>query len=312
MLRICINKCSGVWHVYSERWRRPSVQRLLVSGPFVKASITLLCLWWGGVAPGLAQIYRWTDDAGRVHFTDNPGTIPPERRKHSRQLPPDTTGSGDAADVPSRSLAPSVPTATADSPQPAASESAAHLQEQARTLEEQIAAALQERQTYLDQLNAIREVQASPAFGQQRRHIDELGRSLAAVERRLDTLYAARQQVQAKLQEREQVASPAPAGQDPQEAVLLDKQGHDRAYWRQRLEPLQARLRQAQEQRQAILAQLAAPIEEGRSFGRRGVEVLRHAHALERLEQDIRTTETALQALRQDAPRAGAPVEWLQ
>jgi hypothetical protein len=207
---------------------------------------------------------------------------------------------------------PTVPTTTTGSTPPASPESASLLQEQARTLDEQIAAALQERQTYLDQLKAIREVRASPAFGQQRRQIDELGRSLAAVERRLDTLYAARQQVQTKLQGSEpSAARPAPAGQGPQGAVVLDKQGHDRAYWRQRLEPLQAQLRQAQEQRQALLAQLA-PEDERRSFGRRGVEVLRHTQALERIEQTIRTTETALQALQQDATRAGAPAEWLQ
>jgi hypothetical protein len=279
----------------------------------VKVWLMLLCLWWGSATPGLAQIYRWTDDAGRVHFTDNPGTIPPERRAHSRQLAPDTAGSENTIDVPASTPAPTVPTATTDSPQPAATENASLLQEQAHILDEQIAAALQERQTYLDQLNAIREVQASPFFGQQRRRIDELGRSLAAVEERLDTLYAARQQVQAKLAGSEPAAArPAPTGQDLQGSVLLDKEGHDRAYWRRRLEPLQARLRQAQEQRQAVLAQLAAPIEERSSFGRRGVEVLRHTQALERAEQDIRTTETALQALWQDATRAGAPAEWLQ
>src|SRR6516165_1045000 len=35
----------------------------------------------------VAQIYRWTDETGRVHFTNNPDSIPPDRRPDSRQLP---------------------------------------------------------------------------------------------------------------------------------------------------------------------------------------------------------------------------------
>ena len=93
---------------------------------------------------------------------------------------------------------------------------------------------------------------------------------------------------------------------------MRDNRGHNRAYWRRRFEPLQARLRQAQKQRQTVLAQLEAPLKKRNSFGRRGVEVLRYTQALERAGQDIRTTETALQGLRQDATRAGAPAEWLQ
>ena len=313
MVKICINKCGGVWHVCSERWRCLDAQQLLVSGPLARASIMLLALLWGSVVPGLAQIYRWTDDTGRIHFTDNPSTIPPERREHSQPLSPATTGSEGATEAQTEPPVPPASTTTTDSPPSAVPESASLLQEQARTLDEQIAAALQERQTYLDQLNAIREVRANPAFGRQRRQIDELGRSLAAVERRLDTLYAAQQQVQAKLQESEPgTARPAPTGQGPPGTVVRDNRGHNRAYWRRRFEPLQARLRQAQKQRQAVLAQLEAPLEKRSSFGRRGVEVLRYTQALERAAQDIRTTETALQALRQDATRAGAPAEWLQ
>ena len=102
-----------------------------------------------------------------------------------------------------------------------------------------------------------------------------------------------------------------PAQQGPPGEVVFDNQGHDRAYWRRRLEALQAQLRQAQGQRKALLEQLA-PEEQRQAFGRRGVEVLRQTQALERLERDMRGTEAALQVLRQDAAQAGAPAEWLQ
>ena len=44
MVKICINKCGGVWHVCSERWRCLDAQQLLVSGPLARASIMLLAL----------------------------------------------------------------------------------------------------------------------------------------------------------------------------------------------------------------------------------------------------------------------------
>lgn len=311
MWRICINKCSGGWHVYRNCWGHPDGHRILASGPMAQVWLILLCLLWVSVIPGLAEVYRWTDEAGRVHFTDNPDTIPPERRGHSRQLSPPTTTPEGTTDVPAGPRVPTTPTVTTGSPQPAAPEDVSLLQRQARALEEQIAAALQARQKYLDQLKAVREVRASPDFGRQRRQIDELGRSLAAVERQLDTLYAELRQVQAKLQETGQATQPPPTGKRPPGEAVLDNQGHDRTYWRQRLEALQTRLRQAQEQRQATLAQLGSE-EERRAFGRRGVEVLRNTRTLEQLNQEIRDTEAALEALRQDATRASAPVEWLQ
>jgi septal ring factor EnvC (AmiA/AmiB activator) len=72
-------------------------------------------------------------------------------------------------------------------------------------------------------------------------------------------------------------------------------------------------LRLAREQRQALLGQLTGELaEEDRTFGRRGREVLELANTLEQLNQDIHTTETALQALRREATNAGAPPQWLE
>jgi hypothetical protein len=210
-------------------------------------------------------------------------------------------------------LAPGVPPATTDSPQPAASERALLLQKQAQTLEDQVAAALRERQQLFGQINATRSIRLNPFSGAlERRQIDEQGRTLAAVEKRLDALNAELQQVQAKLQELEQGTGPVPLERGLQREPMLDNQGHDWTYWRQQLDALRTQLQQAQEKRRALLENLGADSRERRGFGRRGYEVLQQTRMLEQTEQEIRETEAALEVLQQDATRAGAPAEWLQ
>jgi hypothetical protein len=134
---------------------------------------------------------------------------------------------------------------------------------------------------------------------------------LATVELQLDSLYAELQQARAAEQAQQQTAPPPATGNAPQEA-LFDAQGRDQTYWQQRAAALQARLQQAREQRQAILAQLAAPLEERSAFGRRGREVVQLVQALERTTQELRSAEAAWQALQQEANRTGAPAAWLQ
>ena len=46
--------------------------------------IALVWLIWGSVSPALAEVYRWTDSAGKIHLTDNPDTIPPAYRARAR------------------------------------------------------------------------------------------------------------------------------------------------------------------------------------------------------------------------------------
>jgi Domain of unknown function (DUF4124) len=270
----------------------------------------LLWICWLSVMPGLAQVYRWTDKDGRLHYTDNPEAIPADRRPYSRPLsPPDT---GDTSRSAPTSPSPPQPSAPRSAPHEPPAEIAL-LQQQARRLEQQIAVILQERQDLLAQLKAVRPIRMNPAFGQQRRRVDEAGHVLAEVEKQLDALYAELQEVQATLQEREQAQ---PSGRIPSTApgeVVVDTQGHDQAYWRQRVASVQAQLQHAREQRQAILTQLAPETPEERSaFGRRGREVLQLVEALERTTQDIRAAEAALQAVRQEAYQAGAPAAWLQ
>src|SRR5262245_65737824 len=86
--------------------------------PMRKFCLLLLCVISLPVMVSVAQIYRWTDETGRVHFTNNPDTIPPDRRPDSRQLPPDRPDTSPPARVappvspPSAPLPPGAPSAT--------------------------------------------------------------------------------------------------------------------------------------------------------------------------------------------------------
>ena len=66
---------------------------------------------WAGLVWG--QIYRWTDGAGQVHFTDNPSRIPPEYRANTTvysvttpTTPEAPTPSGEEAKAPAPLSAP--------------------------------------------------------------------------------------------------------------------------------------------------------------------------------------------------------------
>jgi DNA repair exonuclease SbcCD ATPase subunit len=146
-------------------------------------------------------------------------------------------------------------------------------------------------------------VHATPEFVRQRRQIAELGHALLTVEQRLDDLEQALQQLQAQ-------DAPPPAPSD----MILDQAGHDAAYWQGRIAAARERLQQAHMQRRDLLSQLAAIAggEEQRLMGRQGHEVLQLAPALQQVEQEIDTAEAALQAVQQEALRAGAPRAWLQ
>ena len=268
--------------------------------------IALVWLIWASVSPALAEVYRWTDDAGKVHLTDNPDTIPPAYRTRAR-----ASGSGIPAteETPAGNVQPSPPqpppagrTPTAQAPAPAAAPTTPEIAE----LERQIAAARQERQTYLEQLTSEWPVHANPLFVRQRRQIAELGYALLNVEQQLDTLQAALEQAQQQLHARH---APPPEQSD----VVLDRAGNDATYWQQRVIAARERLQQASMQRRDLLTQLAAVAgaEQG-IVGRQGYEMLQQAQALQQTEQEIAAAETALQAVQQEALQAGAPRAWLQ
>jgi hypothetical protein len=173
-------------------------------------------------------------------------------------------------------------------------------------LERRIAAARQERQTYLEQLSSEREVHANPLFVRQRRQIAELGSALLTVEQQLDTLQAALEQAQQQLQARH---TPPPAQRD----IVFDRAGNDATYWQQRMTTARERLQQAHRQRRDLLTRLAAVAGgDERIMGRQGYEVLQQAQALQQVEQEIDAAEAALQAVQHEALQAGAPRAWLQ
>jgi hypothetical protein len=53
----------------------------------VAALIGSVLLFWAAPEPARAEIYKWVDKKGRVHYTDNPDQLPePQRSKVLREL----------------------------------------------------------------------------------------------------------------------------------------------------------------------------------------------------------------------------------
>jgi hypothetical protein len=122
-------------------------------------------------------------------------------------------------------------TPTSQAPAPAATPTTPDIAE----LEQQIAAARQERQTYLEQLSSEQPVYANPLFVRQRRQIAELGYALLTVEQQLDALQAALEQAQ---QHQQALHAPPPE----QSGIILDQAGNDVTYWQQRVTAVRERL----------------------------------------------------------------------
>ena len=264
--------------------------------------IALVWLIWVSVSPALAEVYRWTDEAGKIHLTDNLDTIPPAYRARARASGADTPAADETPSVDAPPSPPQPPPVerppASQTSEPSDAPSAQHIAE----LEQQIAMARQERQTYLEQLSSIRDVQATPQFVRQRRQIAALGQALMMVEQQLDTLEQALQQLQAR-------HTPPPEASD----MVLDTAGNDATYWQRRVTTARERLQQAQMQRRDLLTQFAA-VDGGeeRVMGRQGHEVLQQAQALKQVEQEIDAAKAVLQAVQQEALQAGAPQAWLQ
>jgi hypothetical protein len=274
--------------------------------------IALVWLIGVSVSPALAELYRWRDATGKVHITDNPATIPPAYRDRARASGSGTPASDETPDadseldVPPPEPPPSQPPPARSRPASQDATSPLPTGPQIAELEQKIAVARQERQTYLEQLSGERAVHATPEFVRQRRQIAELGRALLTVEQQLDTLYAELEQAQKQLQEQQDSPAERPE-------VVLDKEGHDATYWHRRVTVARERMQQAQAQRREILTQFStAAGGELRTAERQGRGILQQAQALQQIEQEIDAAETAIQAMRQEARQAGAPEAWLQ
>jgi hypothetical protein len=275
--------------------------------------IVLVWLFWASVSPALAELYRWTDATGKVHITDNLATIPPAYRERARASGSGTPASNETPDAdserdrpppqPSPTQRPSARSAPASQ---AATPSVSSMRPQIVELEQKIAMARQERQTYLERLDSERAVHAMPVFVRQRRQIAEWGRALLMVEQQLDTFYDELEQARKQFQA--QQAAP-PERQD----VVLDNQGRDATYWQSRSTAIRDQMQQAQTLRRDLLTQLAATtVGDLRTVERQGGDILRQARSLQQVDQEIDATEAAMEAMRQEAFQAGAPAEWLQ
>ncbi|MCZ6872391.1 MAG: DUF4124 domain-containing protein [bacterium] len=273
-----------------------------------KLGLFILFLAWLSATPSQAQIYRWVDKDGKVHFTDNQSRIPADRIDQSRKLLSDPVQEQPAESATPAPAAASPATTSTEPPTLRPSEAPSRLRQQAEDLKGQIEAQDSIRQDYLDELKAIRPVSANPLAVRIRRKVDRLGQSLADVEHRLDALHDELGQIELKLQQtqRQQLGDATP--QSPPPDVVFDRNSHNRAYWQRRVASVRDRLNQAKQERQIILGQLSAEP----TTGRRGKDVLRLVHDLDGLEQDRRAAETELQALRQKAAKAGAPPAWLE
>ena len=265
--------------------------------------IALWWLLWVSISPALAQLYRWTDDAGKSHITDNPATIPPAYRERARSSTSEAPAADTNADTPA--VAPPPPARPPAPSQPLAQDASAAVVSQIQELQQQITTARQERQTHLEQLRDARPVQTMPVFVRQRRQIAEAGRALLTVEQQIDTLSAVLEQAQQQLQAQQTPTAQSTTG--------FDKEGHDETYWQRRLRVVRDRMSQAQAQRRELLSQLAAAAgEDQRAAERQGRALLQLAQALQQAEQDIDAAATSLQALKQEALGVGAPTAWLQ
>jgi hypothetical protein len=275
--------------------------------------IVLVWLFWASVSPALAELYRWTDATGKVHITDNLATIPPAYRERARASGSGTPASHETPDTDSEMDVPPPqpsptrrPYARSAPASQAATPSVSSMRPQIVELEQKIAMARQERQTYLEQLDSERAVHAMPVFVRQRRQIAEWGRALLMVEQQLDTFYDELEQARKQFQEQQATLT-------ERQDVVLDNQGRDATYWQSRSTAIRDQMQQAQTLRRDLLTQLAATtVGDLRTVERQGGEILRQARSLQHVDQEIDTTEAAMEAMRQEAFQAGAPAEWLQ
>lgn len=273
----------------------------------MRRSILCLVILWGTAALGWAEIYRWKDATGQSHFTDNPLAVPQAYRNQIQAPPPesapDTTS--ETPPTPPRSAPPLASEGARLRPGAADSEPVG---QKIHMLEQQLAAAQQQRQAYIDQIEAERPIRTSPAFGRSRRQVAGLGQALAAVERQIDALQADLKQARAAANTAQEPQSPATSTRDRQSASL-----ETASVWQQRFRTARDRVRQAQEQRQSLLTRLSGDEQRPRTaVGRQGREVIKQTQELQRLRQEIHDAEAALYSLNTEAERSGVPREWRQ
>jgi hypothetical protein len=82
-------------------------------GRFAAAGAAVLLLAAGGVRDARADIFKWVDDQGTLHFTDDPSTIPASKREQSTapfiKEPPKSASPAESAPRPAPSAVESAP-----------------------------------------------------------------------------------------------------------------------------------------------------------------------------------------------------------
>src|SRR5919109_5138803 len=106
--------------------------------------IVFVWLIWISVSPALAEVYRWTDKAGKIHLTDNPDTIPPAYRARAGVSGSETPAADETPSVAAQPSPPQPPPADRPPASQVPEPSAAPTAQQIAELRQQIAAVRQE------------------------------------------------------------------------------------------------------------------------------------------------------------------------
>lgn len=126
------------------------------------ASAAALLLSLSFPAPSLADIYRWEDEHGVIHFTDDLSAIPAKYRKKAREIQKAPPGAGQ----PSVSTigAPPTPPGPSPSPRPSNGETPGRpaLPEDDATRAEKLRAKIEAKETFLRAVDEKRSLATNP------------------------------------------------------------------------------------------------------------------------------------------------------
>ena len=128
--------------------------------PAIPALLLAACLAGIVLSPGqaAADIFRWVDDDGVLHFTDDPASIPASRRGTSSVVIRQDAGSRDAAPAAEAAPAPTPPTPAAPDPDRDAAPAAGDPSDEAR----QLRAKIEAKESFIRQIDAKRSPAGNP------------------------------------------------------------------------------------------------------------------------------------------------------
>ena len=127
------------------------------------SAVAMFILSLASAVPSLADIYRWEDESGGIHFTDDLSTIPAKYRGKAREIQKTPPGAGQ----PSLSTmgAPSSPPGPSFSPRPSSGESPeppAPPEDDDATLAEKLRAKIDAKERFLRGLDEKQSLATNP------------------------------------------------------------------------------------------------------------------------------------------------------